>query len=104
MRPRFGLIYYEPKFQVLAIRTRALASVALVRYCSDDLKHPETKLGLRFIASGNYSFYVIFIPKGFFKFATTLVDLLFNDLMLHLSLVKQMYSHTIHLTNELKNQ
>ena len=38
-----------------------------------------------------------------FFFATTLVDLLFIELMLHLSHVKQMYSQTIHLTHELKS-
>ena len=42
--------------------------------------------------------------KFFFKFATTLADLLFFiGLMLHLSHVKQMYSQTIHLTHELKS-
>ena len=39
----------------------------------------------------------------FFKyFATSLVDLLFIEHMLHLSHVKQMYSQTMHLTHELK--
>ena len=37
----------------------------------------------------------------FLKVATTLVDLLFIELMSHLSHVKQMYSQLIHLTHEL---
>ena len=41
------------------------------------------------------------IKKRFFlSFATTLMDLLFIEHMLHLSHVKQMYSQTIHLTHE----
>ena len=39
----------------------------------------------------------------FFKFSTTLGYLLFIELMLHLSHVKQMNSQTIHLTHELKS-
>ena len=38
----------------------------------------------------------------FFKFATTLVDLLFIQLLSHLSHVKQVYSKTLHLRHELK--
>ena len=44
------------------------------------------------------------VPGGFLiflKFATTLVNLLFNERMSHLSHVKQMYSQPIHLTHEL---
>ena len=37
----------------------------------------------------------------FLKVATTLVDLLYIELMPHLSNVKQMYSRPIHLTHEL---
>ena len=37
----------------------------------------------------------------FLKVATTLVDLLFIELMSHLTHVKQMYSQAIHLTHEL---
>ena len=40
---------------------------------------------------------------SFFKFDTALVDLLFIELILHLSHVKQMCSQTIHLTHELKS-
>ena len=39
--------------------------------------------------------------SSFFKAATTLVDLLFIELMSHLSHVMQMYSQPIHLTHEL---
>ena len=37
--------------------------------------------------------------SSFFKVATTLVDLLFIELMSHLSHVKQTYSQSIQLTN-----
>ena len=37
------------------------------------------------------------VPASSSFFATTLVDLLFIELKLHLSHVKQMYSQTIHL-------
>ena len=42
-----------------------------------------------------------FQQKVFFKFAATLVDLLFIELMLHFSHVKQMYRNTVHHTHEL---
>ena len=38
--------------------------------------------------------------KSFCKFATTLVDLLFIELIFHLSLIKQMYNQTAHLSQE----
>ena len=43
----------------------------------------------------------ILITLIFLKVATTLVDLLFIEHMLHLSHVKQMHSQPIHLAHEL---
>ena len=52
--------------------------------------------------AGKGFFHTKFIKVPFLKVATTtLVDLLFIELMSHFSIVKQMYSQSIHRTNEL---
>ena len=46
-------------------------------------------------------FPITFFITFFLKVATTMVDLLFIELMSYLSQVKQMYSQSIHITHEL---
>ena len=91
MRAAFPLDSGHTMAQNLERRSNKTCLTRYIQGCKMAHLHQEESKNVTVIMNSGWFFWV----------ATTLVDLLFIELMSHLSHVKQMYSQSIHLTHEL---